>query len=158
LLASAGEQGLTRDKVLAFLWPDAEEERSRRMLNQRGSTRCARISVPMTSSLGTRELRFNPDLVSSDVAEFEEAVSRGKLEDAAARYTGPFLDGFRLPGAPEFDRWAERGAKPAWPGVIPNLSRNWPAARRTSETGPRLSNGGGKRLPRIHSTAGSRYG
>jgi Tol biopolymer transport system component/DNA-binding SARP family transcriptional activator len=106
LLASAGEQGLTRDKVLAYLWPDAEEERSRRMLNQ------ALYSLRQDLGsddvfLGTRELRFNPDLVSSDVAEFEEAVSRGKLEDAAARYTGPFLDGFRLPGAPEFDRWAE---------------------------------------------------
>jgi Tol biopolymer transport system component/DNA-binding SARP family transcriptional activator len=106
LLASAGEQGLTRDKVLAYLWPDAEEERSRRMLNQ--ALYALRQDLGSDDVfLGTRELRFNPDLVSSDVAEFEEALSRGKLEDAAARYAGPFLDGFRLPGAPEFDRWAE---------------------------------------------------
>ena len=106
LLASSGEQGLTRDKVLAYLWPDAEEERSRRMLNQ--ALYALRQDLGADDVfLGTRELRFNPDLVSSDVAEFEEALSRGKLEDAAARYTGPFLDGFRLSGAPEFDRWAE---------------------------------------------------
>ena len=34
LLAAAGEQGLTREKVMAYLWPEAEEERARRSLNQ----------------------------------------------------------------------------------------------------------------------------
>ncbi len=38
-------------------------------------------------------------------------MATGKLEDAAARYTGPFLDGFHLPGAPEFERWAEERAE-----------------------------------------------
>jgi Tol biopolymer transport system component/DNA-binding SARP family transcriptional activator len=106
LLASAGEQGLTRDKVLAYLWPDTEEERARPVLNQ--ALYALRQDLGSDDVfLGTRELRLNPELISSDVAEFEEALARGKLEDAAARYTGPFLDGFRLPGAPEFDRWIE---------------------------------------------------
>jgi Tol biopolymer transport system component/DNA-binding SARP family transcriptional activator len=106
LLASAGEQGLTRDKVLAYLWPDTEEERARRVLNQ--ALYALRQDLGSDDVfLGTRELRLNPELVSSDVAEFEEALARGKLEDAAARYTGPFLDGFHLPSAPEFDRWVE---------------------------------------------------
>jgi Tol biopolymer transport system component/DNA-binding SARP family transcriptional activator len=106
LLASAGEQGLTRDKVLAYLWPDTEEERARRVLNQ--ALYALRQDLGSDDVfLGTRELRLNPELVSSDVGEFEEALARGKLEDAAARYTGPFLDGFHLPSAPEFDRWVE---------------------------------------------------
>jgi Tol biopolymer transport system component/DNA-binding SARP family transcriptional activator len=106
LLSAAGEQGLTREKVLAYLWTDTEEERARRGLNQ--------ALYALRQDLGSDEvflgghgLRLNPDVVSSDVGEFEEAIERGKLEDAAARYTGSFLDGFHLPGAPEFERWAE---------------------------------------------------
>ena len=106
LLAAAGEQGLTRDKVLAYLWPDTEEERGRRVLNQ--ALYALRQDLGHDEVfLGTRDLRLNPDVVSSDVAEFAQALARGRLEDAAQRYTGPFLDGFRLPGAPEFDRWVE---------------------------------------------------
>jgi Tol biopolymer transport system component/DNA-binding SARP family transcriptional activator len=106
LLAAAGEQGLTRDKVLAYLWTDTEEERARRGLNQ--------ALYALRQDLGSDEvflgghgLRLNPEVVSSDVGEFEQAIDRGRLEDAAAHYTGSFLDGFHLPGAPEFERWAE---------------------------------------------------
>ena len=106
LLATAGEQGLTREKVLAYLWPDTEEERARRGLNQ--ALYALRQDLGSDEVfLGSRDLRLNPDLISSDVAEFEAALQRGRLEDAAARYTGSFLDGFHLPGAPEFERWAE---------------------------------------------------
>jgi Tol biopolymer transport system component/DNA-binding SARP family transcriptional activator len=106
LLAAAGEQGLTRDKVLAYLWTDTEEDRARRGLNQ--------ALYALRQDLGSDEvflgghgLRLNPDVVSSDVGEFEQAIDRGRLEDAAGHYTGSFLDGFHLPGAPEFERWAE---------------------------------------------------
>jgi Tol biopolymer transport system component/DNA-binding SARP family transcriptional activator len=106
LLVRAGEQGLTRDKVLACIWPDTEEERARRGLNQ--ALYALRQDLGSDEVfLGNRDLRLNPELVSSDVGEFEEAVARGKLEAAAASYTGPFLDGFHLPGAPEFERWTE---------------------------------------------------
>jgi Tol biopolymer transport system component/DNA-binding SARP family transcriptional activator len=106
LLAAAGEQGLTRDKLLAYLWTDTEEDRARRGLNQ--------ALYALRQDLGSDEvflgghgLRLNPDVVSSDVGEFEQAIDRGRLEDAAGYYTGSFLDGFHLPGAPEFERWAE---------------------------------------------------
>ena len=106
LLASAGEQGLTREKLMAYLWGETDEERARRGLNQ--ALYALRQDLGSDDVfLGTRHLQLNPDLVSSDLAEFGRALASGKLEDAAARYTGPFLDGFHLPGAPEFERWAE---------------------------------------------------
>jgi Tol biopolymer transport system component/DNA-binding SARP family transcriptional activator len=106
LLAAAGEQGVTREKVMAYLWPETEEERARRSLNQAiYSLRHDLGSEDML--LGTRDLRLNSGLVSSDLAEFEQALAEGRLEDAEARYTGPFLDGFHLPGAAGFERWAE---------------------------------------------------
>jgi len=91
---------------MAYLWPDTEEERARRILNQ--AIYALRKDLGSDEVfLGTRDLRLNPELISSDVAEFEQALGEGNLQDAEARYTGPFLDGFHLPGAPEYDRWAE---------------------------------------------------
>ena len=34
LLARAGDRGLSREKVIGFLWPDSDEERARRLLSQ----------------------------------------------------------------------------------------------------------------------------
>ena len=34
LAAEAGERGLPRDRAIAFLWPEADEEHARRSLNQ----------------------------------------------------------------------------------------------------------------------------
>jgi TolB-like protein len=57
--------------------------------------------------LGSCELRLNPDRVSSDVREFEAVRQAGNLERAVELYGGPFLDGFFLTDAPEFERWVE---------------------------------------------------
>ena len=137
LLACAGEQGLTREKVLAYLWPDTEEERARRGSTRR-SMRCARISARTRCFWAHRDLRLNPDLVSSDVGEFEQALRRGKLEEAPARYTGPFLDGFHLPGAPEFERWTEEERA----GLARSYAESLEKLAKRSERKGRLGGGG----------------
>jgi serine/threonine-protein kinase len=38
---------------------------------------------------------------------FEQAMERRELEQAVALYRGPYLDGFFLKDAPEFERWVE---------------------------------------------------
>ena len=38
----------------------------------------------------------------------ESALAEGSAERAVATYGGPFLDGFYLSDAPEFERWVER--------------------------------------------------
>ena len=50
--------------------------------------------------------------MTSDVAEFRNAVHRGDDEAACRLYAGPFLAGFHLRNADEFERWmsAERTA------------------------------------------------
>jgi hypothetical protein len=57
--------------------------------------------------LGVHELRLNPDAAVCDVQLFDADLRAGRLEAAAARYVGPFLDGFRLPGTSDFERWAD---------------------------------------------------
>jgi len=106
LLASAGEHGMTRDRMLGMLWAESDEDRARRGLNQ--ALYALRQEVGADEIfLGTRDVRLNPDLITSDIAAFALAVKAGRLEQAAAEYIGPFLDGFHISDAPEFERWME---------------------------------------------------
>jgi len=106
LLAVAGDRGVTRDRLLAYLWADADEERARRGLTQ-ALYALRRDLGSEEAILGLKDLRLNPEIVSSDVQEFEQALRAGPLERAADLYVGPFLDGFQLSAAPEFMRWAD---------------------------------------------------
>ncbi len=106
VLARGGTRGVSRDRLAALLWPDADDGRARRSLNQALYALRQQLGSEDTI-LGTRDLRLNPELVRTDIGEFEAAVASGALEEAARLYGGPFLGDFTLPGAPEFSRWAE---------------------------------------------------
>jgi DNA-binding SARP family transcriptional activator len=106
LLATSGPRGLSRDKVTALLWPESDAERSRNSLSQVLSS-LRRDIGPEDLVLGTAEIRLNADAITSDVEEFEATVAHGDVERAAAIQSGPFLDGFYLTDAPEFERWVE---------------------------------------------------
>jgi DNA-binding SARP family transcriptional activator/TolB-like protein len=107
VLARAGQRGMSREKVLALLWPDSDDERASRAIGQ--AVYMLRRDLGSDDSIGgTKELRLDPAVVASDVADFASAVSRGDDETAAQLYGGPFLDGFHLSDADEFSRWVER--------------------------------------------------
>jgi DNA-binding SARP family transcriptional activator len=106
LLSASPTRALARDKCMAMLWPERDQERARGLLNQ--AVHALRRTLGEDAILSTgEELQLNLGMVSTDVAGFEEAVSAGALERAAGLYTGPFLDGFFLTGAPEFEQWAD---------------------------------------------------
>ena len=106
VLAAAGSRGVSRDRLLALLWTDTEEERARKGLNQ--ALYAVRREIGNDDAIsGTRDLVLVPEFVRSDIGEFTSAVSSGDLERAAAAYQGQFLDGFHLPGLGEFERWME---------------------------------------------------
>src|SRR5215213_10306883 len=96
-LAGAAAQP-RRMAVLALLWPDADDERGSRTLAQ-ALYALRRDLIAEDAIVGSKELRFDPAHVSSDVSEFASAVSRGDDARAAQVYAGPFLDGFHLSGA-----------------------------------------------------------
>jgi DNA-binding SARP family transcriptional activator/tetratricopeptide (TPR) repeat protein/TolB-like protein len=168
VLARAGERGVTRDKLLALLWPDSPDESGRRALAQ--ALYALRRDLGSDEVfLGTRDLRLNPELIASDAAEFETCLTCGDLERAASLYAGPFLDGFRVPGLEDFDRWieAERGAlalrhTEALESLAERCERTDPAAavawwRRLAATDP-LSARVAMRLMRALDAAGDRAG
>ena len=106
LVAFAGDRGISRDKLLAYLWPDTEPERAGHRLTQALYALRRDLQVGALF-LGSAELRLNTELMGSDVAEFVVARRAGELDRAVALYGGPFLDGFFLSGAPEFERWVD---------------------------------------------------
>src|SRR5438067_1229528 len=98
LLARAGERGITREKLLALLWPDADAQRGPRTLAQ--ALYALRRDLGSDDAIvGLKELRLDPSVVASDVGDFSAAAAAGSLESAASIYVGAFLDGFHLPGA-----------------------------------------------------------
>jgi DNA-binding SARP family transcriptional activator len=105
MLAVAGARGLTRDKILAYLWSDSSPENARHALEQ--LLYSMRKQVPQPLIAGTDPLRLNPAVVEVDLAEFVHALAAGDYTRAVGLYRGPFLDGFYLAGAPEFEDWAE---------------------------------------------------
>jgi len=106
LLDGAGDRGLTRDKILGFLWPESEPEKARRILTQ-ALYALRRDLREEELFLGSNEVRLNPDLMTSDRFDFQKAIEADQLERAVSCYSGPFLDGFYVPEAPEFERWVE---------------------------------------------------
>ena len=104
LIACAGERGVTRDRVMSLLSPDSDTESARHSLHQ--LMYYLRQQAGDGLFLGTDPLRLNPEIIVSDVAEFEQALDRGDDAGAVASYTGPFLDGFHLDLA-DFQVWVE---------------------------------------------------
>ncbi len=104
LVAAAGKRGISRDRLIGIVWSENEEELARHALSQ--TMYSLRRETGSELVQGTTQLRLAP-VITSDVAELDEAIARGAPDAAAALYTGRFLDGFYLPGAPEFERWVE---------------------------------------------------
>ncbi|MFN2397731.1 MAG: BTAD domain-containing putative transcriptional regulator [Gemmatimonadaceae bacterium] len=105
-LAAADGAAITRDKLIALLWPESDEASGRHSLSQ--LVYSLRHDVPAGAiDVDTETVRLNAAALPSDVHAFDEALRTGKLEDAVAEYRGPFLDGFHVGEAPELGRWIE---------------------------------------------------
>lgn len=104
-LAAAGPAGLTRDKVVARLWPEADDDRARRNLSQVLYSMKSELGAELVDGTGT--LHLDPAQCWSDVGAFDLAVAERRDADAVALYAGPFLDGFHLSDSSEFSAWAD---------------------------------------------------
>lgn len=105
-LAAAGELGVSRDKLLARLWPESSDDPARKAFAQ--TVYALRRALGDDHLVdGTSVLRLNASLMGSDVRRFNDAIARGDLVGAVAEYGGPFLDGFHVPDAIEFEHWGE---------------------------------------------------
>lgn len=109
-LLAASPRGLTRDKLIGYLWPERSDGRARHAL----SDSVYRVNQALgddTVEAAGDELRLGADRLPSDLAAFRSALEREDWERAIGLYDGPFLDGFHLSGSSAFERWVdgERG-------------------------------------------------
>ena len=91
---------------MTILWPDADAERGRRLL----SDSIYRINQALGGEViigAGDDVRLGRQQLGSDVADFEAALDASEWRRAVDLYGGPFLDGFYLPDATEFDHWME---------------------------------------------------
>src|SRR2546430_1914619 len=109
VLATGGERGVSRDRLLALFWSESDAEHARHALTQSLSALRRELGSD-DLFLGSADLSLNPALIDSDVADLETALARTELERAIALYVGPFLDGVHLDhahGSPEFEHWVD---------------------------------------------------
>jgi DNA-binding SARP family transcriptional activator len=106
LLASS-PNGLSRDKLVAFFWPEADRERARHFLADSVFTLRKSLGKDALLTTASDDVRINPEVITADVVRFEELATAGELTEAVALYRGPFLDGFFISDAPEFERWVD---------------------------------------------------
>lgn len=105
LLSTAPGHTMSRDKLMALLWPEADPASLRHRLSvtvyeiRRALGRDAVASVQ-------DELCLNADALWIDVVRFEGAMACGDLDEAIELHRGAFLDGFHLPDSAEFADWA----------------------------------------------------
>ncbi|MGQ0539496.1 MAG: BTAD domain-containing putative transcriptional regulator [Gemmatimonadaceae bacterium] len=106
VLAASADRGVSRDQLQAFFWPESAPDAARHALEQ--LLYSMRRALGESIFVGINPLNVNPSVLSSDIADFHAALERSAFEKAVALYTGPFLNGFFLTDAPEFERWVER--------------------------------------------------
>jgi DNA-binding SARP family transcriptional activator/TolB-like protein len=106
LIAAAHARGITREKAMAHVWPERDAEHARKLLNQALHVLRKALGDAAIVSSGDA-LRLDQTVIQCDVVAFEEALTVGDRERAIGLYSGPFLDGFFLSDAPEFERWLD---------------------------------------------------
>jgi DNA-binding SARP family transcriptional activator len=105
LLAAAGPKGMSRERVLALLWPESDSNRARHSLSQ--ALYSLRRSLGVEVVITTPNLKLDPARMTSDLDAFRAASAGKDWERAADLFVGPFVDGFYLAGAPDFERWVD---------------------------------------------------
>ena len=104
-VARRGSRGVTRTELATLFWGERGEERARQSLRQE--------LLELKQFLGDKvevdadSVRIAGAAVQLDVAAFELDLSGGRVQEAAARWTGDFFEGAEDIGGDGFRRWIE---------------------------------------------------
>lgn len=129
LLAGAGDRGMTRERIMAYLWPESATTSARHNLKQ--AVFGLRKQFGAEAIVGEIALRLDARVMRTDRAALERALIEGRVDDAMALRAGPFLDGFHLDGAVEFERWMDAERE----GISQRLQRALEAEAMREEEG-----------------------
>ena len=108
LALAPGAGFVRRDSIAALLWPEQDQEHARGSLRQALRFLRRELGEDAIRNRGDEEIGLDASLVWCDAVAFQRALDAGALEDAAALYRGPLLDGFFVSGvSAEFEQWLE---------------------------------------------------
>lgn len=100
-LAAQG-RALPRASLAGLLWP--ESTRAAAQTNLRSTLYRLRRGLDAWLDVSRATVSLTGDY-RLDTASFEELLQSGRTEEAVAMYRGEFLEGFHLPGSPDFEEW-----------------------------------------------------
>lgn len=120
-LAFAPERRASRDRLVSLLWGTVEVERARRTLRQTLWVLRQRFGDEALRSEGEDITLALP--VTTDVAQFDAAVTAGDLDAAWVLYAGDFVADFATTGSAGFEHWCD--------GVRDRLRAEWQQVGRT---------------------------
>ena len=104
-LAAVGDNGVSREQLLATFWPETDLESARGALKQHVFA-LRKATGESELILGRDQLRLNPSVIQTDIHDFLSAAKSGRTEDLLELYRGPFLDGVQ--GSAAFNAWVAR--------------------------------------------------
>lgn len=96
-----------RDTLVAIFWPESNQARARRALNQALYELRRALGEDVIVSRGVEEVGLEFRRIRCDTVEFEDAVARGNRALALDLYQGDLLVGLALPGCEAFERWLD---------------------------------------------------
>jgi DNA-binding SARP family transcriptional activator len=106
ILCRTPRHTVSRDRLVAFLWPEADRFQSRRLLN--AAVYAIRQVLGKEAILTQGEtVTLAADALDADVERFERAIAEQRFHDAVTTYGGTFLEGLVIPDGCELDRWIE---------------------------------------------------
>ncbi len=95
-----------RERRIGRLWPELRGDAARHLLSESLYVLRKALGDDALVSAGD-DVTLSARAVRSDVGEMEAALEAGELERAVALYRGPFLEGFYVDDARDFQQWAE---------------------------------------------------
>ena len=106
LVGSAGDRGRSRDQLIALLWPETNPSEARQHLSHSLYALRQALGEDAVRTAG-EYVRLSSSRVEVDTRVFEGALERGDRAAAVGAYAGPFMEGFFIDDAPEFERWID---------------------------------------------------
>jgi DNA-binding SARP family transcriptional activator/TolB-like protein/tetratricopeptide (TPR) repeat protein len=119
ILAAARGRPVGRERIIGLLWAEHPASDARHTLSESLYVLRKDLGDESFVVVGD-EVGLDPAHVWCDLDDFQRAVDEGRWEDAVRAYGGPFLDGFYVNDAPEFEQWVD--------GERDRLARAWARA------------------------------
>lgn len=106
ILAASRGRPVSRDRILGLLWPDADTAQARKLLSEALYVIRREFGEGILITSGD-DIELSTSSVDCDLWQFRILRDAGDARGAASVCSAPFLDGWYVEDAIEFERWME---------------------------------------------------